>query len=48
MTAQFARTAFHDALARLADPHLLRELSYVCGRWVAGRDGISTISGPIR
>ncbi len=31
MTAVFARTTFHDALARLADPHLLRELSYVGG-----------------
>jgi len=41
MTAQFARPAFHDALARLADPHLLRELSYVGGRWVAGRGGSS-------
>ncbi|WP_234186513.1 NAD-dependent succinate-semialdehyde dehydrogenase [Shinella sp. NM-101] len=39
MTAVFARTTFHDALARLADPHLLRALSYVGGRWVAGRDG---------
>jgi aspartate-semialdehyde dehydrogenase len=41
MTAVFARTTFHDALARLADPHLLRELSYVGGRWIAGRDGAS-------
>lgn len=41
MTAQFARIPFHDALTRLADPHLLRELSYVGGRWVAGRDGNS-------
>jgi len=41
MTAVFARTTFHDALARLADPHLLRELAYVGGRWVAGRDGHS-------
>ncbi|MCP8894523.1 NAD-dependent succinate-semialdehyde dehydrogenase [Shinella daejeonensis] len=41
MTAIFARTVFHDALARLADPHLRRELSYVGGRWVAGRDGES-------
>ena len=41
MTAQFARIPFHDALARLADPHLLRELSYVGGRWAAGRDGNS-------
>jgi len=36
MTAVFARTVFHEALARLGDPHLLRELAYVGGRWVAG------------
>ena len=41
MTALFARTTFHDALARLADPHLLRELAYVGGRWIAGREGKS-------
>lgn len=41
MTAVFARTAFHEALARLRDPHLLRELAYVGGRWVAGRGGKS-------
>ena len=41
MTAVFARTTFHDALSRLADPHLLRELSYVGGRWIAGREGAS-------
>ncbi len=41
MTAVFARTSFHDALARLTDPHLLRELSYVGGRWIAGHDGKS-------
>ncbi|WP_411034067.1 NAD-dependent succinate-semialdehyde dehydrogenase [Shinella sp. BYT-45] len=41
MTALFARTTFHDALARLADPHLLRELAYVGGRWVAGHEGRS-------
>ena len=41
MTAVFARTTFHEALARLADPHLLRALSYVGGRWVSGRDGAS-------
>lgn len=41
MTAVFARTTFHDALARLADPHLLRELAYVGGRWISGRDGAS-------
>jgi len=41
MTAVFARTVFHEALARLGDPHLLRELAYVGGRWVAGRGGCS-------
>jgi len=41
MTAVFARTTFHDALSHLADPHLLRELSYVGGRWIAGREGAS-------
>jgi aspartate-semialdehyde dehydrogenase len=41
MTALFARTVFHEALASLSDPHLLRELAYVGGRWVAGRDGKS-------
>jgi len=39
MTAVFARTTFHDALARLADPHLLRELAYVGGRWISGHHG---------
>ena len=38
MTALFARTTFHDALARLNDPHFLRELAYVGGRWVAGNE----------
>jgi aspartate-semialdehyde dehydrogenase len=41
MTAVFARTVFHEALSRLKDHHLLRELSYVGGRWVAGADGKS-------
>jgi len=41
MTAVFARTVFHEALAQLRDPHLLRELAYVGGRWVAGRGGAS-------
>jgi len=41
MTAVFARTVFHEALARLGDPHLLRELAYVGGRWVAARGGNS-------
>ncbi|ASY65295.1 Aldehyde dehydrogenase B (plasmid) [Sinorhizobium sojae CCBAU 05684] len=39
MTAVFARTAFHEALKQLNDRQLLRELAYVGGRWVAGRDG---------
>ncbi|PLU24339.1 hypothetical protein BMJ31_13080, partial [Sinorhizobium medicae] len=41
MTAIFARTAFHDALKKLNDRQLLRELAYVGGRWVAGREGSS-------
>lgn len=41
MTAVFARTVFHEALNRLNDHHLLRELAYVGGRWVAGREGRS-------
>jgi aspartate-semialdehyde dehydrogenase len=36
MTAAFARSQYHEALARLTDRHLLRELAYVGGRWVAG------------
>ena len=48
MTAQFARPAFHDALARLTDPHLLRELSYVGGRWVTGHNGGSfAVTDPV-
>ncbi|MEY9558240.1 acyl-CoA reductase-like NAD-dependent aldehyde dehydrogenase [Sinorhizobium fredii] len=39
MTAIFARTAFHEALKQLSDRQLLRELAYVGGRWIAGRDG---------
>ncbi|MCA1491449.1 NAD-dependent succinate-semialdehyde dehydrogenase [Sinorhizobium alkalisoli] len=39
MTAVFARTAFHEALKQLNDRQLLRELAYVGGRWVGGRDG---------
>ncbi|PDT83917.1 NAD-dependent succinate-semialdehyde dehydrogenase [Sinorhizobium sp. BJ1] len=39
MTAIFARTAFHEALKQLNDRQLLRELAYVGGRWIAGRDG---------
>ncbi|NKL36236.1 aldehyde dehydrogenase family protein [Rhizobium leguminosarum bv. viciae] len=41
MTAVFARTAYHDALSRLADRHLLRDLAYVGGRWIAGKTGKS-------
>lgn len=39
MTAVFARTGFHEALKHLNDRQLLRELAYVGGRWIAGRDG---------
>ncbi|MBY5316026.1 aldehyde dehydrogenase family protein [Rhizobium leguminosarum] len=41
MTAVFARPAYHDALSRLADRHLLRDLAYVGGRWIAGKSGKS-------
>ncbi|MBY5757361.1 NAD-dependent succinate-semialdehyde dehydrogenase [Rhizobium leguminosarum] len=41
MTAVFARPAYHDALSRLADRHLLRDLAYVGGRWIAGKTGKS-------
>ncbi|MCQ1853282.1 NAD-dependent succinate-semialdehyde dehydrogenase [Neorhizobium galegae] len=41
MTAIFARPAYHEALTRLADRHLLRDLAYVDGRWVAGAGGQS-------
>ncbi|CDN58146.1 Succinate-semialdehyde dehydrogenase (plasmid) [Neorhizobium galegae bv. officinalis bv. officinalis str. HAMBI 1141] len=41
MTAIFARPAYHEALTRLADRHLLRDLAYVDGRWVAGANGQS-------
>ncbi|WP_349367621.1 NAD-dependent succinate-semialdehyde dehydrogenase [Salinarimonas sp.] len=39
MTAHVSRPDRHPALARLADKRLLRELSYVDGRWVAGEAG---------
>ena len=39
MTAVFARPEYHDALRRLSDRHLLRDLAYVGGRWVGGRTG---------
>ncbi|MBX4994635.1 aspartate-semialdehyde dehydrogenase [Rhizobium binae] len=41
MTAVFARPAYHDALSRLADRHLLRDLAYVGGRWIAAATGQS-------
>lgn len=41
MTALRARPAYHEALSRLNDRHLLRDLSYANGRWVAGRNGAS-------
>jgi aspartate-semialdehyde dehydrogenase len=36
MTAVFARPDFHDALIRLKDRHLLRDLAYIGGRWTSG------------
>lgn len=39
MNAVFARAEFHDALGRLSDRHLLRQLAYVDGRWMAGNEG---------
>jgi len=39
MTAIFARADFHEGLAGLSDRHLLRNLAYVDGRWVAGNGG---------
>ncbi|GGK21896.1 NAD-dependent succinate-semialdehyde dehydrogenase [Salinarimonas ramus] len=39
MTAHVSRPDRHPALAGLADKRLLRELSYVNGRWVAGARG---------
>ena len=35
MSAHFARTNRHEALDRLADRRLLRELAYVDGHWTA-------------
>lgn len=35
MSAQLARTNRHDALDRLTDRRLLRELAYVDGQWTA-------------
>jgi aspartate-semialdehyde dehydrogenase len=39
MTAIFARADFHEGLAGLKDRHLLRNLAYIEGRWVAGNAG---------
>ena len=41
MPALHARLTYHEALSRLNDRHLLRDLSYVAGRWVAGKAGRS-------
>jgi aspartate-semialdehyde dehydrogenase len=41
MTAEYTFTVAHDALSRLSDPGLLRDLSYVDGQWVAACDGTS-------
>ena len=41
MTALHARATYHEALSRLSDRHLLRNLSYVAGHWVAGKTGRS-------
>ncbi|MGV1760363.1 NAD-dependent succinate-semialdehyde dehydrogenase [Rhizobium sp. A22-96] len=39
MTALHARASYHEALSRLNDRHLLRNLSYVGGCWIAGKAG---------
>ncbi|MEI2302245.1 NAD-dependent succinate-semialdehyde dehydrogenase [Ensifer sp. MJa1] len=39
MTAVFARPDYHDALSGLNDRHLLRNLSYIDGRWAGSRVG---------
>jgi aspartate-semialdehyde dehydrogenase len=39
MTVAYARPDRHEALARLTDRHLLRDLAYIDGRWEMGRDG---------
>jgi aspartate-semialdehyde dehydrogenase len=47
MSAVIARPAYHDALSMLKDRHLLRDLSYIGGRWVNGRNGATfKISDP--
>src|SRR5688500_12667137 len=39
MTALATRPSQHDALGRLTDRRLLRELAYVDGRWTAAANG---------
>jgi aspartate-semialdehyde dehydrogenase len=39
MSAHFARPTRHEALDRLADRRLYRELAYVDGHWTAGKAG---------
>lgn len=41
MSAHFARPHRHEALDRLADRRLLRDLGYVGGHWTAGRGAAS-------
>ena len=41
MSAHFARQHRHEALDRLADRRLLRDLGYVGGHWTAGRTAAS-------
>ena len=41
MTAVFARLDYHEALTQLSDRQLLRDLSYVNGRWASGKGGRS-------
>lgn len=41
MTAVFARLDYHEALTQLSDRQLLRDLSYVNGRWASGNGGRS-------
>lgn len=39
MSAHFVRPHRHEALGRLVDRRLLRELAYVDGHWIAGEQG---------
>ena len=41
MSAHFARPTRHEALDRLADRRLYRELAYADGHWTAGAGGRS-------